>query len=64
VNRRLGRVLLLTLAGMALGYLLMHFAMLADILGPHHPPVSMDFVLLGRQLYSAFGVETPSCEAG
>jgi signal transduction histidine kinase len=58
VNRRFGRLFLFTLAGMVLGYLLMHpFAMLAYVLGPHHPHASMDFTLLGRQLYSAFGYD-------
>lgn len=58
MNHRFGRMFLFTLAGMALGYLLMHpFAMLAYILGPHHPHVSVNFILLGRQIYSAFGYD-------
>ncbi len=54
----MGRVIIFTLAGMVLGYLLMHpFAMLAYILGPYHFHEPWDFSLWVRQLYSAFSVE-------
>jgi signal transduction histidine kinase len=58
MNQRLSRLTLFTLAGMLGGYLLMHpFAMLAYVLGPHHPHASVNFFLLGGQLYTAFGYE-------
>jgi signal transduction histidine kinase len=47
-----------TLAGMGLGYLLVHpFAMLAYILGPQHTYVPMDFSLWGRQVRISFSSE-------
>jgi signal transduction histidine kinase len=58
VNQRSGRLILFTLAGMVMGYVSMHpFAMLAYVLGPHHPHASLNFLLLGSQLYSAFGYD-------
>jgi signal transduction histidine kinase len=58
VNQRFGRLLLFTLAGMVMGYLLMHpFAMLAYILGPHHPHGSWDVSLWARQVHGAFSPE-------
>jgi signal transduction histidine kinase len=47
-----------TLAGMGLGYLLVHpFAMLAYILGPQHTYVPMDFSFWGRQVRISFSSE-------
>jgi signal transduction histidine kinase len=58
MNQSSGRLLLFILAGMVIGYLLMHpFAMLAYILGPHHPHGSWDFSLWARQVHGAFSPE-------
>jgi GAF domain-containing protein len=58
LNQRLGRLLLFYSGRRGGGYLLMHpFAMLTYILGRQHPHASMNFFLLGRQLYSAFGCD-------
>jgi signal transduction histidine kinase len=58
VNQRFGRLILFTLTGMVVGYVLMHpFAMLAYILGPHHPHEPWDLFLWGRQVYAAFSTE-------
>jgi signal transduction histidine kinase len=47
-----------TLAGIVIGYLLVHpFAMLAYILGPQHPHDFMDVALWHRQLSLAFSPE-------
>jgi signal transduction histidine kinase len=47
-----------TLGGIIIGYLLVHpFAMLAYILGPHHPHSFMDVSLWHRQLSQAFNPE-------
>ena len=52
------RLIWFTLAGIVMGYLLMHpFAMLAYILGPHHPHESWDFSLWARQVHTAFSAE-------
>ena len=52
------RLIWFTLAGIVMGYLLMHpFAMLAYILGPHHPHESWDISLWARQLHAAFSPE-------
>jgi signal transduction histidine kinase len=52
------RLILFTLAGIVIGYLLMHpFAMLAYILGPHHPHDFWDFSLWARQVHGAFSPE-------
>lgn len=58
MNHRFGRLILFTLAGMAVGYLLVHpFAMLAYILGPQHPHESWDFSLWIRQVHYGFSAE-------
>lgn len=58
MNHRFGRLILFTLAGMVAGYFLMHpFAMLAYILGPHHPHESWDISLWTRQVHGAFSPE-------
>ena len=52
------KVIWFTLAGMVLGYLLIHpFAMLANILGPRLPNFPMDFPLWGYHLRVSFGPE-------
>ncbi len=52
---RKSRIIWFTLAGMLLGYLLMHpFAMLANLLGPQHPPVPMGANLWGMQVSQSF----------
>jgi len=52
---RKSRIIWFTLAGMLLGYLLMHpFAMLAYLLGPQHPPVPMGANLWGMQVSQSF----------
>jgi signal transduction histidine kinase len=57
MNRNFGRLTLFTLAGMLIGYLLVHpFAMLAYVLGPHHPHLSLNLLLLGSQFYTSFGL--------
>lgn len=58
MNHRSGRLILFTLAGMVAGYLLMHpFAMLAYILGPHHPHEPWDTSLWTHQVHAAFSFE-------
>jgi len=55
---RYGRLVWFTLAGMVLGYLLMHpFAMLAYLLGPQHLHGPMEIRLWGIQLSQAFSLE-------
>lgn len=52
-----GRLIWFSLAGIFLGYLLMHtFAMLAFVLDPRHAQMSLDLNVL-RQLYLAFSPE-------
>jgi hypothetical protein len=52
---RYAPLLWVTLAGMALGYILVHpFALLAYMLTPQQPQVVLDSSLLGRQLHLAF----------
>lgn len=52
---RYGRLIWFTVAGVVVGYLLIHpFAMLAYILGPHHQAAPMDLSLWGRQVHLAF----------
>lgn len=58
MNQRLGRLILFLLAGMVVGYLLMHpFAMLAYILGPHPPHESLEVSLWAHQVHTAFSAE-------
>jgi signal transduction histidine kinase len=52
------RIIWFTLAGIVMAYLLMHpFAMLAYILGPHHPHEAWDISLWARQVHAAFSAE-------
>jgi signal transduction histidine kinase len=52
------RIIWFTLAGMVVGYLLVHpFAMLANALGPRLPQSSVDFPLWGHHLRVSFGPE-------
>jgi signal transduction histidine kinase len=47
-----------TLAGIVVGYLLMHpFAMLAYTLGPQSPHTPMDISIWGHQIHLAFGAD-------
>jgi signal transduction histidine kinase len=58
VHHRFGRLIIFILAGMAAGYILMHpFAMLAYMLGPHHPQGSWDASLWAHQVHNAFSAE-------
>jgi signal transduction histidine kinase len=55
---RQARLIWFTLAGIVMGYLLMHpFAMLAYMLGPHHPHGSWDISLWASQVHAAFSAE-------
>jgi signal transduction histidine kinase len=52
------KIIWFTLAGMLLGYLLVHpFAMLANALGPRLPQSPVDFPLWGHHLRVSFGPE-------
>jgi signal transduction histidine kinase len=52
------KIIWFTLAGMLLGYLLIHpFAMLANTLGPRLPILPMDFLFWGHHLRVSFGPE-------
>jgi signal transduction histidine kinase len=52
------RLIWFTLAGIVVGFLLMHpFAMLAYMLGPHHPHEAGDFSLRARQVHATFSPE-------
>ena len=52
------RIIWFTLAGMVVGYLLVHpFAMLANALGPRLPQSTVDFPLWGHHLRVSFGPE-------
>jgi len=52
------RLIWFTLAGIVMGYLLIHpFAMLAYVLDPQHPHSAMEFSLWGRQMHQAFSAE-------
>ena len=52
------RLLWFTLAGIVMGFLLMHpFAMLAYMLGPHHAHEAWDISLWTRQVNAAFSAE-------
>jgi signal transduction histidine kinase len=52
------RIIWFTLAGMLLGYLLIHpFAMLASTLGPRLPHLPMEFPFWGHHLRVSFGPE-------
>ena len=52
------RIIWFTLAGMLLGYLLVHpFAMLLNALGPRLPQYPVDFPLWGHHLLVSFGPE-------
>jgi signal transduction histidine kinase len=55
MHHRYRCLILFTLAGMIAGYLLMHpFAMLAYVLGPHHPHEPWSASLWARQVHAAF----------
>ena len=55
---RKSRIIWFTLAGMLLGYLLIHpFSMLANTLGPRLPNFPKDFLFWGRHLSVSFGPE-------
>jgi signal transduction histidine kinase len=55
---RKSRIVWFTLAGMLVGYLLIHpFAMLASILGPRLPHFPLGFSLWGHHLRVSFGAE-------
>jgi signal transduction histidine kinase len=52
------RLIWFTLAGIVVGYLLMHpFAMLAYVLDPQHPQASLGFNAWGHQMHLAFSPE-------
>jgi hypothetical protein len=52
------RLIWFTLAGIVVGYLLMHtFAMLAYVLDPQHPQASLGFNIWKRQMRLAFSRE-------
>jgi len=52
------KIIWFTLAGMLLGYLLMHpFAMLAYLLGPQHAHAPMGIKLWGMQISQSFSIE-------
>lgn len=52
------KIIWFTLAGMLVGYLLIHpFAMLASVLGPRLPQVPMDFSFWGHHLRVSFAPE-------
>ena len=52
------KIIWFTLAGMLLGYLLIHpFAMLANTLGPHLPYSPKEFIFWGHHLRVTFGPE-------
>ena len=47
-----------TLAGIVVGYLLMHpFAMLAYTLGPQNPHTPMDITIWGHQIHLSFSAD-------
>lgn len=52
------RLIWFTVAGIVMGYLLMHpFAMLAYLLGPQHPHAPMGIKLWGLQVSQSFSIE-------